>query len=130
MISPLFYNGELNILHAIRSRSIDCKVSFRNKYRNDDLLCDLCRVEEDDQPNILLCKLLNSKVTSDELVEEPVEYNDVFKEPLKQKVFITMYKKLLEIRKKLIEESDPSTPTMALETSYNLPRIVNFSSGN
>ena len=66
-----------------------------------------------------------------ELVEEPVEYNDVFKETLKQKVFITMYKKLLEIRKKLLEESDPSTPTMALETSYNLlPRIVNFSSGN
>ena len=39
MISPLFTDEEVNLLYAIRSRALNCKMNFKNRYRNDDLLC-------------------------------------------------------------------------------------------
>ena len=36
MVSPIFLNEEVNQLHALRSRTTNCKMNFKNKYRNDD----------------------------------------------------------------------------------------------
>ena len=37
MVSPVFYNSDVNLLHALRSRSTDCRVNFKNKYIHSDL---------------------------------------------------------------------------------------------
>ena len=45
--SPLFSNAEVNKLHALRSRSTDCKENFKQKYLHSNTLCSLCQVESD-----------------------------------------------------------------------------------
>lgn len=133
MTSPIFTNDDVNFLHATRSRSLDCKINFRNKYINDDLLCRICKTEEEDQPHILLCKVLQSKLKSEQLARGQVTYSDAFSNHFKQKEFITLFRKMWTIREKLLEEQqcDPSTAELVLKNSYNLPQcIVNYSSGN
>ena len=79
------------------------------------------------------CKVLNSKIASDDVVREKIEYNDIFRDHHIQKVIVTLYQKLLKIRKTMLEDqqNDPSTSDMALKNCYNLQQcIVNSSSGN
>ena len=56
MTSPIFTNNEVNLLHALRSRSTECKVSYKQKYVSSNLLCSLCKIE-----HILTCKVLTQK---------------------------------------------------------------------
>ena len=61
MQSPIFTNEEVNTLHALRSRSVNVKTNFKNKFR-DDLLCPLCLSFEDNQPHLLECPELGNKL--------------------------------------------------------------------
>ena len=69
MNSPLFTNDEVNLLYRIRSRALNCKANFKNRYKNDNLLCILCNEEQCTQQHILLCKALQSKLESNEMVD-------------------------------------------------------------
>ena len=64
LLSPLFSNEEVNQLHALRSRMTDCKVNFKNRYREDDLLCNLCSTENQDQKHLLKCTVIIRKLKS------------------------------------------------------------------
>ena len=79
MTSPLFSNIEVSLLYAIRSKALDCKSNFKNRYTNDNLLCKICEEELDDQPRILQCKILNSKLKSEEAVSGQVRYEDIWR---------------------------------------------------
>ena len=93
--------------------------SYKPSNTNENLSCIIFTEKNDDQQHILRCKILQSKLESEDIVNGQVEYEDIFRHHRKHKVIFTMYKKLLEIRKNL------------LENSYNLhPSIVNSSSGN
>ena len=46
MVSQLFTNDEVNTLHALRSRSVNVKANFKNKYGNN-LECPLCGFGEE-----------------------------------------------------------------------------------
>ena len=133
MTSPLFSNAEVSLLFSLRSKYLDCKMNFKNRYNNDDLLCNFCKEEQDDQQHILQCKTLNSKLSSEEIAPGLVKYEDIYGDHLKQKVIVTIFSKLLDIRKTMAEDSqqntsDPSISAEMLEISYNLqPCIVNFS---
>ena len=58
-------------------------------------------------------------------------YEDILGDHLKQKIIISLFTKLLDIRKTIEEEnSDPSNLDGLLKTSYNVHDcIVNYSSG-
>ena len=84
MTSPVFNDLEVSLLYAMRSRALECKSKYKNKYKNDDLLCSICSLEEDDQPHIMQCKVLNSKIASDDVVREKIEYKDIFRDHHKQ----------------------------------------------
>ena len=133
MTSPLFQNSEVCLLFALRSKYIDCKANFKNKYRYTHLLCDYCTESDCTQQHILQCKVLNSHLQSKEAVNENFEYNDLFKNVHKQKVIVTMFTKLLDIRNVLKNQEKSTNPSILdrmLERSYNLqPSNVNFSSG-
>ena len=133
MTSPLFQNLEVCLLFALRSKYIDCKANFKNKYRYTHLLCDYCFESDDTQQHILQCKVLNSYLQSKEAANEKIEYNDLFKNVHKQKVIVTMFTKLLDIRnvlKNQVKSTNPSILDRMLERCYNLqPSNVNFSSG-
>ena len=78
MTSPVFNDQEVSLLYAIRARALECKSIYKNKYKNDDLLYSICSLEEDDQPHIMQCKVLNSKIASNDVVREKIEYNNIF----------------------------------------------------
>ena len=130
MTSTLFNNTEVCLLFALRSRYIDCKTNFRYKYKNEDLLCQLCGQNEDNQPHLLQCKILSSYFKSEEMVKNSIEYNDIFSsDPRRQKVIVTIFAKLLELRKILL--TNPSVSDEMLKNRYNLQKcIVNVSFGN
>ena len=105
MTSPLFSNAEVSLLFSLRSKYLDCKMNFKNRYNNDDLLCNFCKEEQDDQQHILQCKTLNSKLSSEELAQGLVKYEDIYGDHLKQKVIVTIFSELLDIRKTMAEDS-------------------------
>ena len=111
--SPLFSNSEVNLLFALRSRSVDCKQNFKNHYTND-LLCNLCQRGNDSQAHILTWSVLSEHFKTSDIMQENIEYDDIFKNHRKQKHITALFKTLIEIRKKLLEEkqSNPSTIVM------------------
>ena len=133
MKSQLFTNDEVNLLFAIRSRFIDCKMNFKNKYDKNNLNCSVCEEEEETQEHLLNCKILNEKLKIIENSQENVQYEDIFADHKKQKVVTSKFEKLLNIRRLLLENNQPnlSNPSGLLKFSYDIqPCIVNYSSGN
>jgi hypothetical protein len=134
LLSPLFMNDEVNLLHSLRSRSVDCKNNFKNRYKEDDGLCQLCGEHIDDQKNILKCPEIIKRVKTDEIAINTVVYEDIVQNEHRQKAITSMYIKLLKIREKLMEEDlssrqDPSTSFVVLRTSDPLLCIDNLSFG-
>ena len=134
MISPLFSNSEVSLLFALRSKYIECKSNFKNKYKYDNLLCQLCGEDADTQPHILHCETLNSYLKCEDTIKEKVEYDDIFSDTKKQKVIVRIFSKLLEIRKMLLNQETTTYPSISeemLKKHYNLQtRNVNVSFGN
>ena len=135
MTSPLFTNQDMSLLFTLRSRAVDCKINFKNRYHNEDLQCSLCHEEQDDPPHILRCKVLHAQLAGEEFVSGEVKYEDILRDVYKQKVVVTLFRKLLDIRKTMAqnrqqETPDPSISDQMLKNSYNLHHsIVNSSSG-
>ena len=106
------------------------KMNFKNRYRNDDIFCICCNEEEDTQQHLLLCKVLQRQLKSDEIVTHNVTYDDIYKDPYRQKVIITIFSKVVRIRETMINKLNPSTPQRVLKKGYNLhDTSVNFSFG-
>ena len=104
MLSSIFTNDEVNLLHSLRSRSTNCKINFRGLY-GDDLSCPLCDDgSQDDQPHLLKCQRLRQLMKSDDVARSNVKYNDIFGSIYKQKEVTVIFCKLFDIRKKLIDE--------------------------
>ena len=104
MNSPLFTNDEVNLLYKIRSRALNCKVNFKNRYKKDDLLCILCYKEQDTQQHILVCKALQNKLESNDMVDYKITYEDIYSNPQKQKVITRIFAKLLVIRENMMNQ--------------------------
>ena len=78
---------------------------------------------------------MHAQLAGEELVSGEVKYKDLFGDVYKQKVVVTLFTKLLDIRKTMAQNSqqetpDPSISDKMLKNSYNLHHsIVNSSSG-
>ena len=59
MLSPVFTNEEVR--YALRSRGTECKSNFKNKYAHTNLLCLLCKAQNEDQQHILSCKVIQNE---------------------------------------------------------------------
>ena len=133
MTSPLFTNQEVNLLHSLRSRSVNVKVNYKQKYL-ENLLCSLCKKESDDQEHIINCEVLKKLIKSREVVIENCIYDDIFADHQKQKRITHLFYKFLEIRNNLLDENlsirDPSTLAEVLRRNDNLHNcIVRYSFG-
>ena len=110
------------------------KIKFRNKFQNN-LLCALCQLKDDNQAHILECELLSSKLKSDEENMAKVDYPDIFSDIHKQKQATHLFVQLIKIRNKLVDNNlckirCPNTSVDVLEFSDNLQDcIVRYSSG-
>ena len=104
MLSSIFINEEVNLLHSLRSRSVNCKINFRGLH-GDDLSRPLCQDGcQDDQPHMLKCQTLRHLMTSEDVAKSNIKYDDLFGSIHEQKEVTVMFNKLLEIRKRLMDE--------------------------
>ena len=126
LTSPLFNDEEASILFSLRSRYVDCKINFKNKYKEDDLLCPLCMKEDDDQKHMLNCEVLNTHFSSSDVVDDKIVYEDIFDVAKKQKRVTGIFKALIEIRKQL--EANPSTSSQMLRNSEDLLHCIDYCS--
>ena len=98
-------NDEKSLLFRIRTRTVDdIKTNFRTKY-GDDLRCRMC-----DSPDLeeSQCHLLVCETMIEECIELKknctVKYEDFFGSQDSQIAAIRLYKKVLEVRERLMEE--------------------------
>ena len=89
MTSPIFSKEELNLLHALRSTSTECKENFRQEYINTNLLCSLCQTENENQLHIQTCTVLIEKYRSENLSIDHVEYENLFSNNIKKQKEMT-----------------------------------------
>ena len=119
---------DVYILSALRSRCVECRENFKNRYSEDDRQCQLCKRSPDSQRHMLECEVINQHIKSKMIEDDKANYDDIFAEVRKQKRVTVLFKNILEIRKKL--ESDPSTSGEVLKNSFDLHDCIDiFSSG-
>ena len=89
LLSPLFSNKKVNTLYSLRSRSVECKANFKNKYKEGDISYPLCEIHIDDQKNMLQCPEILKKVKTNEVATYTIKYEDIFENDKKQKAIIS-----------------------------------------
>ena len=98
---------ESKFLFALRSRMVDLKANYRDKY--GDNICPCCQDTEDTQEHLLHCEMLQEKSS---LVDTLPTYQDLFSENLVKQVRVCrIIMKRFEIRRQLTtSNSGPSDP--------------------
>ena len=136
LTSPLFSNEDVNILFSLRSRSVECKSNFKNRYKEEDILCPFCRIGEDSQQHMLVCKEITARIQSKNICSSQIVYEDIFKDHLKQKGATVLFHQILEIRKQLQEADNqlnqlgPCTTSEVQSNSSDLLSCIDdYSSG-
>ena len=110
ILSPIFSNNDVNLLHSLRGRMINCKANFRGRH-GDEVSCPLCDDGSvDDQPHILVCPKIVEKLSVTEIAKYKVKYEDIFGDVSKQKEATVLFRKMLDIRKSLLEDETQSLP--------------------
>ena len=104
LTSPIFYDEEVELLHALRSRYTNVKANFSSKFKND-MRCPLCLADRDDQQHILSCSALKRKLESQETVQHKNMYEDIFADHRKQKEITYLFSRLLKIRNSLLDQN-------------------------
>ena len=120
LTSSIFYDEEVELLHALRSRYTNVKANFSSKFKND-MRCPLCLTDREDQQYILSCSLIKRKLESQATVQYKNLYEDIFADQRKQKEISYLFSRLLKIRNSLLDENfciyaDPSTSAEVLES--------------
>ena len=119
LMSQLFTNQETKLMTSLRSRT---HTSFKNNFSNlygGNIQCPLnCCLDTEDQEidsqeHLLNCTKVLKDFKSSDIVNEKVQYSDIFGTNIKkQKEVAVLFTQLLEIKEKLIEEPvalDPCT---------------------
>ena len=134
MLSPIFINEEVNQLYALRSRTTNCKMNFKNRHNQDNLLCDLCFTENQDQKHLLKCKVIERKLKSQQVTKNVMEYENIYSSDVnKQKEITSLFMDIFKIKNELEQEKCQQAPSIidvVLVNDDNLHcSIVHHSSG-
>ena len=98
---------ERKFLFALRSRMVDVRVNYRDKYFVT--ICPCCKMEEDSQEHLLSCHML---VDAGTIVRQSPDYQDLFSNNLERQLNITRILKnnFQRRNKKKTTPSGPSDP--------------------
>ena len=96
-----FSVSEVQLLFKLRTRMYPVKDNFKNKYKDKNMNCELCKIEKCTQEHLLKCKVLNSIVPA--LNGLTTKYDDLFMDTDKQHSFIKVYSELNQQREILLE---------------------------
>ena len=98
---PRLSSSEVELLFKLRCRMFPVKNNFKEKFSND-LFCDLCRIEADDQEHLLNCKILKNS-NPEIFAQNTVKYSDIFAKTDKQVIAAKMLFKIAACRDSLLE---------------------------
>ena len=93
---------EVQLLFMLRSRQFPVKKNFKNKFKNTNMLCDLCKLEECDEGHATRCAVLKNFVPELNTTPSP-DYNDVFGNVHDQLRIVKIFKKIRTQREILFE---------------------------
>ena len=95
---------EKKLLFSLRTRSIDVKRNYKNKYKFN-MKCRLCDDDQEDESesHYLKClKILENIDNKDEILN--VKYEDIYSQNIEKQISITkIFDKIFKIRTKLVK---------------------------
>ena len=101
--SPLFSNTEAKLLFKIRTEFTDCKINFKHMNREGSMKCPLCKEYEDDQKHIIECTYIRNNISSNDILERNIAYEDIYSDnDHKKKAITVVFDQCLKIREKLM----------------------------
>ena len=96
---PNFSKSEIELLFALRTRTVrNIKENFSSQYKSN-LSCQLCYLHVDSQQNLLVCSELTKRVN----IPADVQYSDIFQNSVKQLKIVRIMKQLLRTREILLQ---------------------------
>ena len=99
-----FSHTEISLLFNLRCKTVKgIKKNFTGMY-GSDTKCELCGTCEDSQEHILECPVLEEHMVWD----HSIQYQYLFGSVDQQKLVITLFTSLLELRQQLLEERQPT----------------------
>ena len=97
--NPNFSKSEVELLFALRTRTVrNIKKNFPTQY-NNNMTCQLCSLHIDCQENLIVCTELTKRVT----IPTDMKYSDIYEGPEKQIKIVKVMKKLLRTREILMQ---------------------------
>ena len=85
LTSPIFSDEDINVLFALRSRYVECRDNFKNRYREDNLQCLICMQSSDTQRHMMECEVINKHIEYKIIEDDKAEYEDIFAESDRQR---------------------------------------------
>ena len=103
MKDPRFTPDIVNLLFKFRTRMFNVRNNFRNNYRQTDILCPLCKKEEDSQEHLFKCETIALSLDN---VTINVVYEDIFSDDTDKLLSAALHiKQLTQIRIDLEDEA-------------------------
>ena len=90
---------------ALRSRSIETKENFKNKYKVSDIWCVLCKLFSCTQQHILFCQKIRERSTI-EIDKHDLRMEMVYGNIDQQLKITRIYEHFLELRNDLLKEEE------------------------
>ena len=101
---PEFNTREKHILFKLRSRTLDVKMNFRGQHK--DVWCISCGLFPEFQSHLLQCPQLVVRLNYLAGKTSRLNENDIYKDVKRQKVIVSIYSDILEVREKLKNQSE------------------------
>ena len=118
MTSHELKNHEVTLLTALRSHTVrGIRMNFSSWYK-PNLLCPLNCRQQDSQSHLLSCETLLTELTQDQLkLILELSYEDLYHGTERQKLAVTGFTWLLDIRERLLEAASPASGATLVATS-------------
>jgi hypothetical protein len=105
--STCLNNQQKKLLFLLRSKMVDVRDNFREKYKNDKI-CKICNTEVENQEHVLLCTEITQQANV--LIDNQVEVSDIFADEVEKQSRITvLFETLWTLRSKIIKEREIKT---------------------
>ena len=96
-----FSVSEVKLMFKLRTRMYPTKGNYKNKYKDKNMNCDICKIQLCTQEHPLKCDVLKQFLPS--LENTAIKYEDLFGDVDKQYAFIKLFSKVNEQREILLE---------------------------
>ena len=90
------------MLFRLRSQTLDVKMNYGS--RNEDILCEVCKLFPEIQSHVLQCPEITPKLNLVNLANLDLDEKFIYSNIENQLKITKMYCQVLEIREKILEE--------------------------